>query len=122
MLENSPLPGTNMGTRYCFSCCGFSQLYSSTPAQDMRSSFGSSSASGMPVICAICFSVFGLRMPPNLSAISASSSEIISASAQYSGSVRSIFLMPSFCGMRSVIILPSFAMGSRNGPSITSGG
>ena len=122
MLENSPLPGTNMGTRYCFSWAGFSQLYSKTPAQAMRSSLGSSSFSGMPVRFAISGRVLGMRMPPNFRAISASSSEIIRASAQYSGSVRSIFFRPSFWGMRSVIILPSFAIGSRKGPSITAGG
>ncbi|CDF43637.1 unknown [Roseburia sp. CAG:182] len=32
MLVNSALPGTNIGRTYCFSCFGFSQLYSKRPA------------------------------------------------------------------------------------------
>ncbi len=116
MLKNSAEPGTYMGRRYCFSWAGFSQLYSRIPFTDISWSFGSNSFSGMPVSFAISGRVLGLRTP-NFSAISASSSVSTPASPQYSGSSLVIFLMPSFWGILSVIIFPSFKMLSRGGPS-----
>ena len=31
------LPGTKIGSTYCFSCCGFSQLYSTSATSDISS-------------------------------------------------------------------------------------
>ena len=116
MLKNSADPGTNMGRMYCFSCPGFSQLYSKIPLTDISCSFGSSSFSEIPVSLAISGRVLGF-LTPSFKAISASSSVTTPASPQYSGSWGVIFLRPSFWGIRSVIIFPSFTMLSRTGSS-----
>ena len=85
MLKNSAEPGTYMGRRYCFSCLGFSQLYSKIPFTDISWSFDSSSFSGILVSFAISGRVLGLRTP-SFNAISASSSVSTPARPQYSGS------------------------------------
>ena len=116
ILKNSAQPGTNIGSTYCFSCRSFSQLYSKMPLTDISISLGSNSSFESPVSFTISSKVFGLRTPI-FKAISASSSVSTPASPQYSGSSWVIFLMPSFWGILSVIIFPSFKMLSRGGPS-----
>ena len=114
MLKNSAHPGTYIGNTYCFSCFGFSQLYSRRPFLDISSSSASHFFSSRPESFTISASVFGF-LTPSFTASSASSSVSTPASPQYSGSFLVIFFNPSFCGIRSVIFLPSFAIGSRNG-------
>ena len=116
ILVNSALPGTNIGRTYCFSCCGFSQLYSKRPLKDICSSCFLSSFSSIPVICTICLSVLGLRTPI-FNAILACSSVHIGASPQYSGLSAVNFSKPSLIGTLSVIILPSLSIGSLTGSS-----
>ena len=116
ILVNSALPGTNIGSTYCFSCSGFSQLYSNNPLKDICSSCFSSSFSSMPVILTICLRVLGLRTPI-FKAISACSSVHIGASPQYSGLSAVSFSKPNFIGTLSVIILPSLKTGSLTGSS-----
>ena len=114
ILKNSAHPGTYIGRTYCFSCASFSQLYSRRPLRDISSRSASHFFSSIPDNFTISGNVFGF-LTPSFSASSASSSESTPASPQYSGSFLVIFLRPSFCGIRSVIFLPSFAIGSRNG-------
>ena len=114
ILKNSAHPGTYIGRTYCFSCAAFSQLYSRSPLRDISSRSASHFFSSSPEIFTISDSVFGF-LTPSFNARSASSSVSTPASPQYSGSFLVIFLRPSFCGIRSVIFLPSFAIGSRNG-------
>ena len=111
MLKNSALPGTNIGSTYCFSRRGFSQLYSSKPTQDILYKSGSSSSAVLPVAFTISGRVIGLRTFI-FKATSAISSVTMLARPQYSGSsaVRGRFL----AGMRSVIICPSFTIFSRS--------
>ena len=111
IFPNSALPGTNIGSTYCFSCCGFSQLYSITPFTAICCKTSSKCFFSMPVSFTIWSNVFGLRTPI-FSAISAISSVHIADNPQYSGSYFVIFFIPSFCGTRSVIILASFTIAS----------
>ena len=114
ILKNSAHPGTYIGNTYCFSWVAFSQLYSSIPLRDISSRSASHFISSIPESFTISGSVLGF-LTPSLKANSASSSVSTPASPQYSGSFFVIFFKPSFWGIRSVIFLPSFAIGSRKG-------
>ena len=116
MFANSALPGTNMGSTYCFSCFGFSQLYSITPFTASFCSISSTYALSFPVSFTMSSRVLGLRLPI-FSASSAISSVQRMESPIYSGDSFVIFSSPSTTGARSVIIFASFAMGSRKGSS-----
>ena len=121
MLENSALPGTNIGSTYCFSCCGFSQLYSITPEKDISSKSFSRCSFLSPVSFTSSSSVFGLRTPI-LRATSAISSVKSRDNPQYSGSYFVNFLSPNLCKVRFVTIFPSFMMTSRSSSFSTKSG
>ncbi len=106
MLVNSALPGTNIGSTYCLTCSGFSQLYSNNPTMHISFTMGSSSSLLFPVAFISCSNVSGFRTFI-FSATSAISSVTTQARPQYSGS-STVTLWP----MRSVIIWPSFKMHS----------
>ena len=108
---NSALPGTYIGRMYCFSCCGFSQLYSMIPTTAISCSSFSNSASGFLVFFASFGRVIGLRTSMH-SATSAISSVTTPARPQYSGSFTVSFSIPSLYGIRSVIFFPSFKISS----------
>ena len=112
MLENSALPGTNMGRTHCLVRVGFSQLYSRMPQKDISSSSFSRVSWSLPVSFRSSARVLGLRTPI-FSATAACSSVSSRDRPQYSGSYLVSFCMPSFTGMRLVIILPSCKMISR---------
>ena len=116
ILANSALPGTNIGSTYCFSCFGFSQLYSITPLKAILLRSSSRYFSSIPVILTSSGSVFGLRTPI-FNATSAISSVQIAASPQYSGSSAVSFSNPSFIAALSVTIFPSLRIGSLTGSS-----
>ena len=111
IFPNSALPGTNIGSTYCFSCFGFSQLYSMTPLTAICCNNSSKCVLSIPVSFTISSNVLGLRTPI-FKATSAISSVHIADKPQYSGSYFVIFFIPSFCGTRSVIILASFTIAS----------
>ena len=100
----------------CFSCFGFSQLYSITPLKAILLRSSSRYFSSIPVILTSSGSVFGLRTPI-FNATSAISSVQIAASPQYSGSSAVSFSNPSFIAALSVTIFPSLRIGSLTGSS-----
>ena len=106
-MVNSALPGTNIGSTYCFSCAGFSQLYSRMPITLISYSSFSNDSASLPVAFTSCASVIGLRTFI-LRATSAISSVTTQARPQYSGS-SAVTLWP----IRSVIFCPSFKINSR---------
>ena len=116
MFVNSALPGTNIGSTHCFSCCGFSQLYSRRPLSDISASCFSRYSRSLPVSLIMSSMVRGTRFFI-LMAISACSSVQIGASPIYSGDSFVIFSLPSTTGIRSVITLARRATGSLNGAS-----
>ena len=121
MLENSALPGTNMGSTHCLVRVGFSQLYSIMPLKDISSKRPRSFSSSMPVSFTSSGKVLGLRTSI-FTATSAISSVSSRERPQYSGSYLVSFWKPSFTGMRLVTILPNFKMISRGSSFSTHSG
>ena len=95
MLVISAMPGTKSWTYHCFSCWGFSQLYSTMPFSAASVSSSTTRSSDLPVSLAISAVVLGLRRPI-LSMISAISSlEHARSRMMYSGSVSVSLFRPS---------------------------
>ena len=61
MSVNSAEPGTNIGSTYCLSCCGFSQLYSMMPLTESASRSSCTCSAGLPLAETTCASVMGTR-------------------------------------------------------------